>query len=156
MAYLQGAGREEGCVFCNRAKLDESNDKESLILYRGKHNFIIMNLYPYNNGHVMVVPYKHTGDFCKLDDDEMLEMMQLSQLTIKVFEKVFNPEGINSGFNLGKAAGGGIRDHLHFHVIPRWNGDTNFMPVIGETRVISEHIYDTYDKLKAVFDTEAH
>ncbi|PLX70700.1 MAG: HIT family hydrolase [Denitrovibrio sp.] len=155
LRYLKGEGKEDGCVFCNKPSLDKSNDKESLILHRGKHNFIIMNLFPYNNGHVMVVPYKHTGDFCDLSDDEMLEMMQLSQLTIKVFKKVFNTEGFNTGFNLGAAAGAGIRQHLHFHVLPRWTGDTNFMPVLGETRVISEHIFDTYDNLKKVFDMEA-
>jgi len=155
LRYLEGEGKEDGCVFCNKPKLDSSNDKASLILYRGEHNYIIMNLFPYNNGHVMVVPYKHTGDFCELNDAEMLEMMQLSQLVLKVFKRVFNPEGFNTGFNLGKAAGAGIRQHLHFHVLPRWTGDTNFMPVLGETRVISEHIFDTYDKLKAAFDLEA-
>jgi len=154
MAYLRGEGKEDGCVFCNKPALDKSDDKKSLILFRGKHNFIIMNLFPYNNGHCMVVPYKHTGDFCDLNDDEMLELMQLAQLTIKVFKRVFNPEGINSGFNLGKAAGAGIRQHIHFHILPRWEGDTNFMPVLGETRVISEHISETYDKLKEAFDLE--
>jgi ATP adenylyltransferase len=155
MNYITGEGREEGCVFCNRPNGDKSKDKEDLVLYRGKTCFVIMNLFPYNNGHCMVVPYKHTGDFTELDDAEMLEMMQLSQMTIKVFRKVFDPEGFNTGFNLGKAAGGGIRDHIHFHILPRWNGDTNFMTVIGETRVISEHISDTYDKLKEAFDAEA-
>lgn len=114
-----------------------------------------MNLYPYNNGHLMVVPYKHTGDLCSLNDDELLEMMQFSQLSIRVFKKAFSPEGFNTGFNLGKAAGAGIRQHIHFHILPRWTGDTNFMPVLGgETRVMSEHIFDTYDKLKPLFDQE--
>lgn len=155
LAYLNGEGREDGCVFCNKPALDPSEDKKSLILHRGEHCFIIMNLYPYNNGHVMVIPYKHTGDFGELNDGEMLEMMQLTQLTLKVFKRVFDPDGFNTGFNLGRAAGGGITDHIHFHVLPRWAGDTNFMPVLGETRIISEHISDTYDKLKEAFDLEA-
>lgn len=155
LAYLKRQGKEDGCVFCKNPAQDSSKDKENLILYRGKFSYVIMNLYPYNNGHVMVVPYKHTGDFCDLNDDEMLEMMQLAQLTIRVFKRVFNPEGFNTGFNLGHAAGAGIREHIHFHVLPRWTGDTNFMPVLGETRVISEHISDTYDQLKEAFGLEA-
>jgi len=154
MSYLT-AEREEGCVFCTRPKEDKSFDKDDLVLYRGKYCYVIMNLYPYNNGHCMVVPYQHTGDFTDLNDDEMLELMQLAKMTINVFKKVFNPEGFNTGFNIGKAAGAGIREHIHFHVLPRWVGDTNFMPVLGETRVISEHIHDTYDKLKEAFDAEA-
>ncbi|ADD69580.1 histidine triad (HIT) protein [Denitrovibrio acetiphilus DSM 12809] len=155
MSYISGIGKSDECVFCHNPAQDPSKDKENLILYRGRHNFIIMNLYPYNNGHLMVVPYKHTGDLCDLNDDEMLELMQLSQLTLRVFKKVFSPEGFNTGFNIGKAAGAGIRQHIHFHVLPRWTGDTNFMPVLGETRVISEHIFDTYDTLKEAFDLEA-
>jgi ATP adenylyltransferase len=154
LKYLTGGGKEDGCVFCKKPAMNPSNDKESLILKRGRYCFIIMNLYPYNNGHVMVVPYKHTGDLNDLGDHELLEMMQFAQLMIRVFKKVYAPEGFNCGFNLGHAAGAGIREHLHFHVLPRWTGDTNFMPVIGETRVISEHILDTYDKLKQALETE--
>ncbi|MGE4267067.1 MAG: HIT domain-containing protein [Deferribacterales bacterium] len=153
MTYISKlGGKDEGCIFCSKPK--QQNDKDNLILYRGKTAFIIMNLYPYNNGHCMVIPYKHTSDFTDLTDEEMLELMQLAKLTIKVFKKVFNPEGFNTGFNLGRAAGAGISQHIHLHVLPRWVGDTNFMPVIGETRVIGEHIFDTYDKLKKVFDEE--
>ncbi len=153
MAYISRlGGKDEGCIFCSKPQSDK--DRDNLILYRGKHAYVIMNLYPYNNGHSMVIPYKHTSDFTDLNDDEMLEIMQLVKKTINVFKKVFNPEGFNTGFNLGRAAGAGISQHIHFHVLPRWVGDTNFMPVIGETRVISEHIHDTYDKLKAAFDEE--
>jgi len=155
MAYLKSVEKPEGCVFCNAVKGDSSADKDNLVLYRGRHNYVIMNLYPYNNGHSMVVPYRHTADLCELEDDEMLELMQLSQLVLRVFKRVFNPEGFNTGFNLGGAAGAGIRSHIHFHLLPRWNGDTNFMPVLGETRIISEHISETYDKLKEAFDLEA-
>lgn len=155
MSYIAEPKEDVGCVFCHAPAQPESEDKKNLILYRGKHNFIIMNLYPYNNGHLMVVPYKHTGDLCDLNDEESLEMMQLAQMALRVFKKAFNPEGFNTGFNLGKAAGAGIRQHIHFHVLPRWNGDTNFMPVIGETRVMPEHISDTYDKLRPLFDMEA-
>jgi len=155
MSYIKHDKESFDCVFCHHPSQDSADDKKNLILYRGKHNFVIMNLYPYNNGHLMVVPYKHTGDLCDLNDDEMLELMQLSQMAIRIFKKAFNPEGFNTGFNLGAAAGAGIRQHIHFHVIPRWNGDTNFMPVIGETRVMPEHISETYDKLRPFFDTEA-
>lgn len=155
MAYISRLNGKKGeCIFCAKPAEPSEKDKENLILYRGKLAFVIMNLYPYNNGHCMVIPYKHTGDFTDLDDYEMLELMQLTKLTINVFKKVFNPEGFNTGFNLGRASGGGIADHIHFHIVPRWNGDTNFITVIGETKVISEHIYDTYDKLKAAFDKE--
>jgi len=156
LAYISGEkGKEDGCVFCTKPSLDSSNDRDSLILYRGRYNYIIMNLFPYNNGHCMVVPYRHTADLCELPDEETLELMQLTQLTLRVFKKVYGPEGFNTGFNLGKAAGAGIRQHIHYHILPRWEGDTNFIAVLGETRVISEHIFNTYDKLKAGFDTEA-
>lgn len=154
LSYIIGA-KDGECVFCVSPSNDPAEDKKWLVLHRGKHCYVIMNLYPYNNGHCMVVPYKHTGDLCDLDNDELLELMQLTQLTIRVFKNVFRPEGFNTGFNLGRAAGAGISQHIHFHVLPRWNGDTNFMPVLGETRVISEHISSTYDKLKAEFDLEA-
>lgn len=149
MAYINGLGKSEGCIFCENS--DEDEDKKNLILYRGKKAFVIMNLYPYNNGHLMVAPYKHTGDFTELDDSELLEIMQLAQLSIKVLKKAMNPAGFNTGFNIGKAAGAGIDAHLHFHIVPRWVGDTNFMPVIGEMKVISEHLEVTYDKLLQLF-----
>jgi ATP adenylyltransferase len=153
MAYISGLGKSEGCIFCDKPAADE--DAANLILHRGKKAFVIMNLFPYNNGHLMVAPYKHTGNFLELDDDELLEIMQLAQLSIKVLKKAMNPAGFNTGFNIGKAAGAGIDAHLHFHIVPRWVGDTNFMPVVGEMKVISEHIEATYATLLEGFRKEA-
>jgi ATP adenylyltransferase len=152
MAYISKLGGDSGCIFCEKPA--ESVDKKNLLLYRGKYTFVLMNLYPYNNGHLMVAPYKHTGDFTELDNNELLEIMQMAQLSIKVLKKVMNPAGFNTGFNIGKAAGAGIDTHLHFHIVPRWMGDTNFMPVVGEMKVISEHLEVTYDNLLAVFKNE--
>jgi len=146
MNYIDGSHKNEGCIFC--VKPAQNNDRENLILYRGKSCFTMMNLFPYNNGHIMISPYKHTGDIGKLSDNEMLEIMTLSKKFIKVMKQSINPDGFNAGFNIGRVAGAGVANHLHFHVVPRWNGDTNFMPVLGETKVISEHILKTYDKLK--------
>lgn len=149
MAYINGLNKSEGCIFCE--KPESTEDRQNLILHRGKKAFVLMNLYPYNNGHLMIAPYKHTGDFLELDDEELLEIMQLSQMSMKVLEKAMNPGGFNTGFNIGKAAGAGIDAHLHFHIVPRWLGDTNFMPVVGEMKVISEHLEVTYDKLLQLF-----
>lgn len=151
MNYIDGSHKEEGCFFCS--KPNDNRDRENLILYRGKNCFTLMNLFPYNNGHIMISPYKHTGDFENLNDEEMLEIMKLSKLTISAMKASINPAGFNAGFNLGRPAGAGVADHLHFHIVPRWNGDTNFMPVIGETKVISEHILQTYDKIKDAIKT---
>ncbi len=145
ISYIIGEKKDEGCIFCTKPK--QNKDKENLILYRGNYSFVIMNLFPYNNGHLMVVPYRHLSVFEDFSDDEMLEIMKNSAMMIKVLKAVMKPEGFNTGFNIGKCSGAGIDDHLHFHIVPRWAGDTNFMPVIGETKVISEHIEETYDKL---------
>ena len=152
MSYISGLKDAKDCIFCEKSS--ENNDCENLILHRGKKAFVLMNLFPYNNGHLMVAPYKHTGDFLQLDDEELLEIMQLSRLAMKVLNKIMNPAGFNTGFNIGKAAGAGIDAHLHFHIVPRWIGDTNFMPVVGEMKVISEHIEITYGKLLEGFKSE--
>lgn len=144
--YVTGIGKTEGCVFCKLPKLD--NDKDNLILYRGKTCFIIMNLFPYNNGHLMVIPYRHLNDFTLMTDEEMLEMNKLTSKALQAVKSTMNPQGFNTGMNLGRAAGSGIDDHIHYHIVPRWAGDSNFMPVIGQTKVISEHMVTTYDKLK--------
>jgi ATP adenylyltransferase len=133
-------------------KPSEEDDKKNLILYRSKHNFVIMNIYPYNNGHIMIVPYKHVATMQDLNDDELFDMIKTLRLSEKVIKKVYNPDGINVGMNLGKAAGAGIDEHLHIHVVPRWNGDVNFMTVIGGYRVIPESFETTYFKLKEAFD----
>jgi ATP adenylyltransferase len=142
----QDQGPAGGCIFC--LKPGQKRDRENLILLRGKKAFVIMNLYPYNNGHLMVAPYRHIGDFARLSNPELLEIMKLAQLCQKAIQRTMRPEGFNLGFNLGRTAGAGIADHVHLHLVPRWNGDTNFMPVLGDTKVVSEALEDTWRKLK--------
>jgi ATP adenylyltransferase len=139
-----------GCIFCDKPK--ENNDEENLILYRGKYNFIIMNAYPYNNGHMMVVPYRHTATLSGWSPEEQQEMMELADLAVELLKRTMRPDGFNLGVNMGLVAGAGVADHIHLHVVPRWNGDTNFMPVLSDTRVISEHLRTTYGKLKEALD----
>lgn len=148
MEYILKAeeGAEAPCIFCNRIK--QKSDKKNLILYRGQHSFIIMNRFPYNNGHLMIVPYRHSGDILKLHKEEECEMFQLIQISVQVLQAVMKPHGFNVGMNLGRVAGAGIEDHLHYHIVPRWNGDTNFMPIIGNTKVVSEALDQSYKKLK--------
>lgn len=143
--------KEKGCIFCNR--FTQADDRRNLILARGRRAFVIMNKFPYNNGHLMVAPIRHTGDFKSLTADEIAELFKFVQVFIDVFQKVMGPHGFNVGLNLGKTAGAGVEDHLHVHVVPRWDGDTNFMPVVGSVKVISEHIDATYDKLLSVYQT---
>ncbi|RLF88941.1 HIT family hydrolase [Thermococci archaeon] len=140
----------EGCIFCDFPK--ENRDKERLILYRGKNAFIIMNNYPYNPGHVMVAPYRHVSSIEDLTEEEMLEIMKLAALVMKAIRKVMKPDGFNLGFNIGKVAGAGIDGHVHLHIVPRWNGDTNFMPVIADTKVIPESLEQAYDEIKQAIE----
>ncbi|WP_456368243.1 HIT family protein [Thermococcus sp.] len=142
--------KHDGCIFCDFPK--ENRDRERLILHRGKHAFVIMNNYPYNPGHVMVAPYRHVGKWEDLTDEELLEIMKLTQLMIRAIKKAMNPDGFNLGVNLGRVAGAGIDDHVHLHIVPRWNGDTNFMPVIADTKVIPESLQEAYDELKRAID----
>lgn len=137
------------CVFCDRARLPEPHDRASLILLRASYNFVIMNLYPYNSAHVMIVPYEHTADFLSLQPEVTAEMMALLQRMIGAIGAEYRPQGYNVGMNLGEAAGAGVADHIHMHIVPRWVGDTNFMPVVGETKVLPELLETTYDRLKA-------
>lgn len=139
----------EGCVFC--IKPAEDKDVENFILYRGEFCFIIMNLYPYNNGHLMTIPYRHISDLAELNDAENMEMMELVNKCVKVLKSTMLPHGFNIGMNLGEVAGAGIKDHLHFHIVPRWSGDTNFMPVCGHTKVVSEGLKETWLKLVSEF-----
>ena len=141
--YITG-GEKEGCIFCDKPK--EGNDKKNLILYKGETSFIIMNRYPYSNGHLMAVPYRHINNMPELDHKERLELMNLTTKCIEIL-KVMNPDGFNIGMNLGTAGGAGIDDHLHFHIVPRWNGDTNFMPLIADVKVMPEYLEDTYETL---------
>ena len=148
MEYILGE-KESGCIFCTR--INQQNDRKNLILFRGENNFVIMNKYPYNNGHLMVVPNRHTSEFDSLSDPEKLEMMNLVSKSMNVLKKTVSPDGFNVGLNIGKIAGAGIDDHLHFHIVPRWAADTNFMPVVGQTKVISEDLGETWDRLKEGF-----
>lgn len=150
MEYILGE-KESGCIFCTR--INQDSDKENLILLRGENNFVIMNKYPYNNGHLMVVPNRHTSEFDSLSDPEKLEMMNLVSKSMNVLKKTVNPDGFNVGLNIGKIAGAGIDDHLHFHIVPRWAADTNFMPVVGQTKIISEDLGETWERLKEGFLT---
>ncbi len=141
--YITGE-KDNGCIFCNKPK--EGNDKENPILFKGETSFIIMNRYPYSNGHLMAVPYRHTNNMSELNGDERLELMNLTTKCIEILD-IMNPDGFNVGMNLGTAGGAGIDDHLHFHIVPRWNGDTNFMPLIGDVKVMPEYLKDTYKTL---------
>ncbi len=141
--YITGE-KEEGCIFCNKPQ--EGKDNENLILYKGETSFIIMNRYPYSNGHLMAVPYKHTNNMSELSEPEKLELMNLTTKCIEILD-IMKPDGFNVGMNLGTAGGAGIEDHLHFHIVPRWNGDTNFMPLIGDIKVMPEYLEDTYKTL---------
>jgi ATP adenylyltransferase len=134
-----------GCVFCDARN---GTDEDHRIIFRGKASFVIMNLYPYNSGHIMVVPNRHLQELADLSSDESLEVMQLLQKMIAALRKVSHPEGFNLGANLGKLAGAGIDQHIHFHLVPRWGGDTNFMPVLADTKMISEDMDHTWEKLR--------
>ncbi|MSS73526.1 MAG: HIT domain-containing protein [Candidatus Latescibacteria bacterium] len=153
MRYVTGAAKSDGCIFCEKWKSDA--DDENLILFRGEECFAILNLFPYNNGHLMIVPIRHVADVTDLTASEQAEMFRLMGRMVGVLRATMSPQGFNIGINLGRAAGAGIADHLHLHVVPRWNGDTNFMPVLGDTRVISEALEETYQKLKAVLSPES-
>jgi ATP adenylyltransferase len=145
----------EGCIFCNALK--SKNDRKNGVLFRGEFSFVLMNKYPYNNGHIMVAPYKHTGDYAVLGEDEMLEMSALIGEWQKVIRNAMNPDGFNIGMNIGRIAGAGFEYHLHYHLVPRWGGDTNFMPVIAGTKVIPMGITEGYDLLLKVFkETEGN
>ena len=137
-----------GCFLCDCIKLNV-DDTENLLIYKGDVSFIILNLYPYNNGHLMIVPYSHKADLLSLSAQESTEMMNLLKLSVQALDEVLKPEGYNIGVNLGKAAGAGVDDHIHFHIVPRWNGDTNFMPVLGEVKVISQDLLITKKNLQA-------
>ncbi len=150
--YILGP-KPDACVFCIPEYTDE--DVERLVLYRGRRNFVIMNKYPYNNGHLMVTPYRHLMDICDLDEEERGEQMELLQVCTRILKSRFTPQGVNIGLNLGEAAGAGIREHLHFHLVPRWNGDSSFMAVMDEVRVVPEHLSATYAALKPLFDAHA-
>jgi ATP adenylyltransferase len=147
-AFILGK-KEKGCVFCNRLRMKDS--VESLILYRGDENFVILNKYPYNTGHTLVVPNRHVGQIERLTDSEAMEFFELTRQTVAVMKRVLKPHAINVGMNLGRMSGAGIPGHVHMHIVPRWNGDTNFMPVIGRTAVVSIPLEPIWKKMRREF-----
>jgi ATP adenylyltransferase len=152
LKYIKGGDEsvQKGCIFCTKPQA--SNDRDNLILYRGSHSFVIMNLYPYNNGHLMVVPYEHTADIGSPSAACVTEMWRLTDAAVTILGERFNAQGFNVGMNLSRCAGAGIDEHMHIHIVPRWNGDTNFMPVVGKVKVISQGMWEAYDMLKPAFE----
>jgi ATP adenylyltransferase len=150
MEYIQDVDKkDDSCIFC--IKPQQNEDRQNLIVSRGANNFVILNKYPYNNGHCMVVPYKHVDDPNNLDVTITQELWLLMNLCRKALIEAMHPDGFNIGMNIGRSAGAGIDQHIHLHIVPRWNGDTNFMPVIGDTKIISQGIDQTYDVLNSYF-----
>jgi len=150
MEYI-GREKSTDCIFCTLPR--EERDEENFILHRGDGFFIIMNIFPYNTGHLMVAPYRHAGCVTLFNEKESGEKDRLTQRCVAVLREVLNPEGFNIGINLGKAGGAGFEEHVHVHIVPRWTGDTNFMPVLADTKVHPEHLRSTYAKLKPHFRT---
>ncbi len=148
-AYVSSVGKAAGCVFCELPRLGD--DERALIVYRGRHNYIVLNSFPYTSGHSMVVPYEHVDRMSKLPSETLAEMAELTQRLEAVVFQVYHPDGVNIGMNIGKAAGAGVAGHIHMHVLPRWVADGNFMTVVGETRVLPELLSDTYARLKQNF-----
>jgi ATP adenylyltransferase len=154
MPYIKSDAKSDECVFCEMIAQDSAADAKNYVLHRGKNAFVVLNLYPYNNGHLMVVPYEHVSTLDDLAPVVQSDMMYLVSHSVALLRRVMEPAGFNIGINLGKAAGAGIDAHIHIHVVPRWFGDTNFMPVIAKTRVIPEWLDETYQKLKAEIDAD--
>lgn len=148
MEYILAAKRP-GCFLCEMVQ--EERDRDNLLLYRGENAFVVMNKYPYNNGHLMIAPYRHLSLMEELNDDELLDLMQLTQRAIGVLKARIRPDGFNVGINLGKVAGAGLEEHLHVHIVPRWSGDTNFMPVFSDTKVMPQALHEMYDQLLPAF-----
>ena len=152
MEYLERDKTErDGCVFCKKLA-DKSSDRENLVLFRADYAFVLMNLYPYTNGHLLICSNEHVDTFEKLNEQTLSQIMFLTKKSMEVIDSAMSPSGYNFGSNVGKAGGAGIAEHIHFHVVPRWDGDTNFMPVVGQSKVIMDGLFDTYDQLKLKFD----
>jgi ATP adenylyltransferase len=139
--------KKDGCVFCAAYHDDPEHDHENFMVYRGKFVFALMNIYPYNTGHLMVLPYAHVATLTEVSQEAQFELISLASYLTDLLTQLMSPDGFNIGFNIGQAAGAGIEDHLHLHIVPRWSGDSNFMSVVGETRVLPEELGSTYDKI---------
>jgi ATP adenylyltransferase len=150
LEYVQSADEQPGCVFCRAL---EADDEEALVVHRGEHAFVLLNKYPYASGHLMVAPRRHEGDFGSLDADEALDVHRLAAVACGVLADTMRPQGFNLGWNLGRIAGAGVVDHVHLHVVPRWAGDTNFMPVLADVKVLPEALEETRRKLAAAWPT---
>ena len=148
LAYVTGAAKSSDCVFCAALA---NEDADPLIVFRGLTCFVILNLFPYNNGHLMVVPNRHIASLAAATGEELCELIELTRRAEVVLGEAYNPHGLNMGINLGKPAGAGVLDHVHMHIVPRWNGDTNFMTVVGETRVLPEELPQSAAKLRPLF-----
>ena len=145
LEYIENADEQDGCVFCRA--IESEDDESALVVHRGSQATVILNKYPYASGHFMVAPNRHVGEFGELSDDEALEAHRLAQCGIGAVAQVYEPQGYNVGWNLGRIAGAGVVDHVHLHVVPRWAGDTNFMPVLADVKVIPEHLAETHRRL---------
>jgi len=150
MGYIRENDGKKGCFLCRAIKSRE--DKKNFVLYRSKSAFVILNTFPYNNGHLMVVPNRHTASIEKIKEEEERELFFLLKASVRILKKVIAPHGFNIGINLGEVAGAGVAGHLHFHIVPRWKGDTNFMPVISSSKVISQSLKELYDLLYPEFE----
>ena len=146
LEYVKGAKDAEGCILCNKAA--EEDVEAALIVHRGERCFVILNLYPYTNGHLMVAPFEHVARLQDLDSETLVEMMELTQRAMNAVEEVYGPDGFNVGVNQGRVAGAGVEDHIHLHVVPRWGGDTNFMPVLADVRVLPQSLAETWAALR--------
>ncbi len=147
---LNEVDKTDGCIFCELPK--QNQDQKNLILFRSDKCFVILNKFPYNNGHLMVVPFQHTGDLLELKEETMQDMHQTIRKCVQVMKNILHPHAFNIGMNIGRTAGAGIDAHLHYHIVPRWDGDTNFMPVVSGTKVVSESLIATWQKLRAEFE----
>lgn len=149
MAYIDEGAREEGCIFCTQYRQDDL--RAALVLAQTEYTIIMMNKYPYNNGHLLLAPKRHENDPVNLPRQEFIDLNETLRRSIDIMRRALRPGGMNLGMNLGKFAGAGIEEHLHWHIVPRWEGDTNFMPVMAETRVMPQHLRDSYDRLEPFF-----
>lgn len=147
MKYVVSDKKNSGCVFCGKLNSDPGHDRENLVVWRGPETFVVMNIFPYNVGHLMVLPHRHVAHLADLSHPVQSEMMLLTSYFTELLTAILSPDGFNVGINQGKAAGAGIDSHLHLHIVPRWEGDSNFMPVLGQTRVLPEELEITYDKI---------
>lgn len=153
LEYIEKATPNGGCIFVDLP--NQTDDRQNLILYRGQNAFVMLNAFPYTNGHLMIAPYQHTAELEELDDATLLEINQLLGCCTRWIKAAYHPDGFNIGINLGSAAGAGIPSHIHWHIVPRWSGDTNYMTTVGEVRVLPQSLQESYDRLKEVVGNDS-